>query len=148
MDERPNPAGEGRRAPFFLGLIGRSAERLDRRYGWPRLPRPIAIVTLIGLRDRLRRRNLFDTSADAPGQPMEPLPPGSRYLEARTIDGTYNDLKVPRMGSRGSRFGRNVPIDSTWPDPLPGILDPNPRTVSRELPTRHEFIPASTLNLL
>jgi hypothetical protein len=148
MDERPTPIGKERRAPFFLGLIGRIAERLDHRYGWSRLPRPIAIVTLIGLRDRLRRRNLFDTSADAPGPPLDPLPPGSRYLEARTIDGTYNDLKVPRMGSRGSRFGRNVPIATTWPEPLPGILEPSPRTVSRELLTRHEFIPASTLNLL
>ena len=50
------------------------------------------------------------------------------------------------MGSLGSRFGRNVPLEYTVREKNP--LEPNPRLVSRELLTRKEFIPATTLNLL
>jgi len=50
------------------------------------------------------------------------------------------------MGSLGSRFGRNVPLEYTVRETDP--LAPNPRLVSRELLTRKEFIPATTLNLL
>ena len=135
-----------RRRSFSSRLIGGIAQRLDRRYGWHRLPKPIAILTLIGLRDRLREENLYDTVAEAP--PAEPLPADSRWRTARTIDGTYNDLSSPQMGSRGSRFGRNVPLGKTWPQRVPDIMEPNPRVVSRELLTRDEFIPATTLNLL
>ena len=52
------------------------------------------------------------------------------------------------MGMIGARFGRNVPVDRTYPEPLPGLLDPNPRLVSRELLTRHEFTPATIVNVL
>jgi hypothetical protein len=67
-------------------------------------------------------------------------------MTARTLDGTYNHLEDPLMGSLGSRFGRNVPLEYTVREEDP--LEPNPRTVSRELLTRKEFIPATTLNLL
>ena len=77
-----------------------------------------------------------------------PIPTRPDYLGARTIDGTYNDLDDPLMGSIGSRFGRNVPLGHTWPDELPRLLDPNPRVISRELLTRETFEPATTLNLL
>ncbi|HYV02383.1 MAG TPA: peroxidase family protein, partial [Actinomycetota bacterium] len=52
------------------------------------------------------------------------------------------------MGSVGTRFGRNVPLDRTFPEPDPMILAPSPRLVSRELLTRDRFHPATTLNLL
>jgi hypothetical protein len=78
-----------RRRSFSSKLIGGLAQRLDRRYGWHRLPKPIAILTLIGLRDRLREENLYDTAAEASS--AEPLPADSRWRTARTIDGTYND---------------------------------------------------------
>jgi hypothetical protein len=52
------------------------------------------------------------------------------------------------MGAAGSRFGRNVPLEYTYPEPEPAIMSPNPRTVSRVLLTRHEFAPATTLNVL
>ena len=45
------------------------------------------------------------------------------------------------MGAAGSRFGRNFPISYGYPEPEPAILEPNPRTVSRELMTRHTFAP-------
>ena len=48
----------------------------------------------------------------------------------------------------GARFGRNVPLAGTHPEPLPGLLDPNPRLVSRRLLTRDEFKPATIVNVL
>jgi hypothetical protein len=130
----------------FVGL----AAEADRRFGWARLPKPLGILTLIGIRTRLREENLYDTGgpADAKaGAPGVPEPPAD-YLTARTTDGTYNDLHYPLMGSIGSRFGRNVPIALTQPDSEPTILQPNPSRVSLELLTRETFIPATTLNLL
>src|SRR5919112_3850711 len=120
-------------------------EALDRRFRWHRLPIPLGLLTLVGLRIRLRESNLHDTSS-ATVDP--PAPEGSRHLTTRTVDGTFNDLENPRMGSAGTRFGRNVPIELTYPENEWALLRPNPRTVSRELLTRHEFQPADTLNLL
>ena len=37
------------------------------------------------------------------------------------------------MGSAGTRFGRNVPLEHTYPETEPRLLTPNPRAVSREL---------------
>ena len=122
---------------LFSALLSAIAERLDRRIGWDRLPRPLGILAIIGLRDRLRHRNLFDTGLPDP-------PPGrswdARFRTARTIDGTYNDKDRPMMGSVGTRFGRNVPLAATRPEVLPRLLEPNPRTVSRELMTRDRFL--------
>src|SRR5262249_59341584 len=52
------------------------------------------------------------------------------------------------MGALGSRFGRNVPLEHTYVEPPEKMLEPSPRQISRELLTRDEFIPATTLNLL
>jgi hypothetical protein len=52
------------------------------------------------------------------------------------------------MGSVGCRFGRNVPLELTYPEPELRLMTPNPRDVSRELLTREEFQPATTLNVL
>ncbi len=131
---------------LFGSLLRRTSTRLDRRYGWDRLPKPLAVVGLVGLRSRLRKENLYDT---ATVHPLEPAgDPPERALRARTLDGSYNDLSSPRMGAIGARFGRNVPLDRTFPEQLPGLLEPSPRVVSRELLTRREFIPATTVNLL
>jgi hypothetical protein len=129
-----------------VGLLSWTSYRLDRRFGWDRLPRPLGALVLIGLRQRLRKRNLHDTGT---GVPVEPVPHGDdRHLTARTLDGSYNDLSDPSMGAIGARFGRNVPLERSWPEKEPAILEPNPRRVSRELLTRERFIPATTLNLL
>ena len=94
-------------------LLTSTAEALDRRVGWDKLPRVLAIPTLIGLRTRLRERNLYDTGRGPLDRPDVDRHP--RYLTARTLDGTYNDLDDPLMGSLGSRFGRNVPLEFTAP---------------------------------
>ncbi len=130
----------------FGSLYRRTATRLDRRYGWDRLPKWVAVYALAGLRSRLRKENLYDTETVHPLAPAGEPPP--RALRARTLDGSFNDLDSPRMGAIGARFGRNVPLDRTFPEQPPALLDPSPRVVSRELLTRREFIPATTVNLL
>jgi hypothetical protein len=129
-----------------MPLLTDLAERLDRRYGWDKLPKPIAIVTLIGLRNRLRQKNLYDTGRGPLDRPDVNDHP--RHLTARTLDGTFNDLDDPLMGSLGSRFGRNVPLEVTVRESDEELMTPNPRRVSRELLTRETFQPATTLNLL
>jgi hypothetical protein len=120
--------------------------RLDRRFGWDHLPRPLGVLALIGIRQRLRERNLYGTGT---GLPLASDPAGGdTHLTARTLDGSYNDLSDPAMGATGARFGRNIPLAKTWPEAEPAILTPSPRVVSRELLTRERFIPATTLNVL
>jgi hypothetical protein len=129
-------------------LYDEAAQTLDQTYGWHRLPLAVSLAVLIGLRNILRQRNLYDTTQE-PSIDMPPLdPPNARYLTARSPDGSYNDLHSPRMGMAGSRFGRNVPIAHTYPEGEAGILSPSPRSVSLELMTRTTFQPATTLNAL
>src|SRR6185312_14001346 len=105
------------------------------------------LLTLVGIRNTLRQNNLYDTGV--PQVTAEnPLPTHENVKRWRTEDGTSNDLKCPFMGSAGTRFGRNARLAETWQEPMPAIMTPSPRVVSRELMTRHTFTPATTLNLL
>ena len=124
-------------------LLTSTASALDRRFGWDKLPRPLGVLTLVGLRTRLREKNLYDTGAGS----ATAAPNGGPH-STRTFDGSYTDLERPAMGMIGARFGRNVPVDRTYPEPLPQLLEPNPRVVSRELLTRDEFKPATIVNVL
>jgi Animal haem peroxidase len=116
---------------------------------WHRLPTPLALLKLNQFRKKLRQENLHDTS-QLPDKEKLPKPvpdPNGRHLTARTADGSFNDLDRPEMGMAGTRFGRNVPLKEVYPDEK-NLMNPNPRTISRVLMTRDEFIPASTLNVL
>jgi hypothetical protein len=135
------------RGPMFTRVHAMIATALDQHVGWRNLPLPLQLFTLAGLRWKMRQTNLFDTSTPATQYPPVPRPQDGRYLVARTVDGSYNDLDDVRMGSAGTRFGRNVPIDRTYPS-TGELMQPSPRTVSRELLTREQFIPATTLNVL
>jgi hypothetical protein len=130
------------------GLVSDFAEKVDRSFGWARLPTVAAIPILIGLRDRLREKNLYDTGRGPLDKPPYEDPDVARHLGARMMNGTYNDLDDPLMGSLGSRFGRNVPLEHASPEEPKRLLDPNPRLISRRLLTRERFQPATTLNLL
>jgi hypothetical protein len=138
-------AGPGAR---FVRLFDRLALAVDRRFGWHSLPKPLGLATLLGLRNILRRENLYDTS----GYPVWNSPPlespQGRHTTERTADGSYNDLENPRMGMAWSRFGRNVPHRETFPEREPEIMSPSPREVSRALLTRDQFIPAVSVNAL
>ena len=128
--------------------FNRVTEEIDHSIGWDKLPPILGLPVLSGIRNTLRAHNLHDTAAT----PSIPIPPplaeGDRHLTARTPDGTFNDLSNPGMGAAGTRFGRNFPVEYSYPEPEPAILSPNPRTVSRDLLTRHKFAPATTLNVL
>ena len=136
------------RDTLFWRVYNGIAEKLDRWRGWHQLPTPLGLMVLVGIRNILRRENLYDTdqlpSVDVP--PILPWRP--EYRTQRSPDGSYNDLDNPAMGRAGSRFGRNVPLERVKREPINDILDPNPRTVSLELLTRREFQPATSLNAL
>jgi hypothetical protein len=130
------------------GLFSRVAEMVDQSHGWWRLPKPLGILVLIGIRDQLRANNLYDTGRGPLDRPPDHNPPADDRPTARTLNGTYNDLCDPLMGSVGSRFGRNVPLEYTNPEEHERLLDPNPRLISQRLLKRESFQPATTLNLL
>ena len=127
--------------------VSKKVDDLLKRREWYELPRLFAMLELINIRTQLRERNLHDTE-EPPFEKKEiPANLDPALREARTIEGTYNDLHYPKMGAVGCRFGRNVPLDHAVPHG-PTLLIPNPRVVSRELMTRDTFKPASILNLL
>ena len=112
---------------------------------WYELPYGSAARKLVEIRDELREKNLHDT--EDPPLESTSAPASAEAYPSRTNDGTHNDLRCPRMGSAGVRFGRNVPLEQTYPDTA-NLLNPNPRTVSLELLTRTEFQPAEIINIL
>ena len=120
------------------------AQLMDDKFGWDKLPSWLGIVTLVGLRSRLRAENLFDTGVgSAAAELADP-----RWLRARNPNGTYNDLEEPAMGARGVRFGRNIPLQRTYPQAEPWIRQPSPRLVSTRLLNRDALIPARGANAL
>lgn len=142
------PAESGYRNTRLWRIFHRITQGVDQRRGWDSLPIVPGLAVLTGIRNVLRRENLYDTG-QAPTINEEPLSPFKpEYTTRRTNDGSYNDLEHPKVGRAYHRFGRNVPLESTWPEPEPAIMEPNPRLVSRKLLTREEFVPATTVNNL
>ncbi|BDM69569.1 putative peroxidase [Streptomyces nigrescens] len=125
------------------------ATAVDRRIGWDKLPVLPGLLTLFGLRVKLRQKNLHDTTGLPFAHRPDPAPPSPSQRVNRTADGSHNDLGAPRMGMAGSRFGRNIPLDRIAPTTPESVLArPNPREVSRALLTRHEMTPADSVNSL
>ncbi|MEV4058190.1 peroxidase family protein [Amycolatopsis sp. NPDC049688] len=140
---------ENRRPGSLLGrAFGKLAELVDKSVGWDRLPVPLGLLELIGLRTQLRQDNLHDTS-HLPAVNTPPVPPAApEHLTSRTNDGSYNDLNAPSMGMAGSRFGRNIPLSRIAPADERTVLSPSPREISRALLTRTAFVPATSVNSL
>jgi hypothetical protein len=134
--------------PASSSLLVRTFTVVNRFVEWHELPAPLGLMNLVAIRKVLREENLYDTSPRSRGSTAAPAKPDPHRLYWRAEDGTYNDLDNPQMGRSGVRFGRNVPIEHTFPDPEPVLLSPSPRLVSRKLMTRDTFKPATTLNLL
>ncbi len=128
-------------------LFDSACTEIDQRVGWSSLPTVGGLVELVGIRNTLRAKNLYDTGVPQVTE-ENPLPAHVNVESWRTADGTSNDLKCPFMGSAGTRFGRNAPLPMTWQEPMPSLMTPSPRVVSRDLMTRESFTPATTLNLL
>lgn len=144
QSSQPSKYGDSKFARAHEAVSG----YLDYRFGWHRLPKPIGLAVLLGLRTTLRKQNLFDTSA-VPATRATVQPPAAHAVSNpyRSADGTNNDLQSPDMGMAGSRFGRNVPLVKAGlrSDEL---LSPSPREVSRVLMTRDQLIPATSVNAL
>ncbi len=132
---------------FFQRLYDKITGRVAVRHPWYTLPKALGLAELIGIRDTLRRENLVDTSRLPSVDPAQPPPYDESYRTARTADGSWNDLEHPEMGMAGTRFGRNVPLECTWPD-QGRMMVPNPREISRKLMTRDTFNPATAGNAL
>ena len=136
------------RSIFSRGLSA-TFRTVNRVVPWHRLPRYLGVLNLLAFRDELRERNLHDTEQAPSKRSTEPpIVCGEEAHRYRTVAGTCDDLSHPKMGSCEARFGRNMPLGETWPEKEPSLLEPSPRLISRRLMTRHEFIPATTLNLL
>ena len=61
-------------------LYSSATEAVDHRIRWARLPKPVAMLTLIGIRYRLRAKNLYDTGRGAADRP--PPAPTARTAPA------------------------------------------------------------------
>jgi Animal haem peroxidase len=137
--------------PYQPGLLRRLYDKITGKvavkHPWYQLPEALGLAELIGIRDTLRRENLVDTSRLPAVDPVKPPPYDPSYETARTADGSWNDLEHSEMGMAGTRFGRNVPLEYTWPD-RDRIMVPNPREISRKLMTRDTFNPAVAGNAL
>ncbi len=136
------------RSSAFWRIYTAVAQFVDQRRGWDKLSPPLGLAVLVGVRTRLRQRNLFDTQSlpiqDAPtAAPADP----KRRTE-RTPDGSWNDLEHPTMGMAGTRFGRNIPLEAIPTVTREDVLHPSPREVSRRLLTRHELAAAEGVNSL
>jgi Animal haem peroxidase len=138
-----------KRRSLLSRFFTQSTQALDQKVGWHRVPLPIGLMILVGMRIVLRERNLYDTTGVklTGSDGSASVNKEARCLTARTADGSYNDLEHPTMGSAGTRFGRNVPLNDAYPDGST-VLTPNPRTISLELLTRDTFQPVTILNML
>lgn len=137
--------------PYDPGVIGRAHSRLadaiDQKIPWYKLPKLLGLIELVGIRNTLREKNLFDTSRLPAVNPTQPPPYEAKFLTERSPDGSWNDLEHAEMGMANTRFGRNVPIENTWPDE-DRLLTPNPREISRRLMTRETLNAATGGNAL
>lgn len=116
---------------------------------WDKLPAWLGVLSLAELRSELRQKNLYDTETEASREAnARPRRCPVAFLTNRSPDGSYNDLSEPSMGCQRMRFGRNMPLDQVQRPSDERILTPNPRMIARELMTREQFQPATTLNIL
>lgn len=150
-DTRPTESTSTSDEPDEPGVVERALQHLataiDQKHPWYTLPEPAGLAELVEIRNTLRAHNLFDTSRLPAVDAVQPLPWNDKYLTERTPDGSWNDLEHGEMGMANTRFGRNVPIEDTWPD-VDRMLVPNPREISRRLMTREALNPATGGNAL
>jgi len=113
-----------------------AAEAVDQTIGWHRLPSVLGIPTLLAIRETMRESNLYDEGEYR--QPLDEEP--GEWVHWRSINGRFNDLQSPLMGSVGSRFGRNVPLACTRPEEPPDILSPDPFGPAQRLAVPGEVV--------
>lgn len=105
---------------------------------WYNRPQFLAILTLAYMRERLNAGNLG--TSYPPGRLVgfqatgQQPPPGVTHF--RTADGSWNNLDDPKEGAAGTRFLRNVALESIRPEIGEQLLTPNPREISLKLLSR------------
>jgi Animal haem peroxidase len=145
----PEVPGTDYRRSLFWRVYDGLSQVVDRAKGWDKLPTPGGLAVLIGVRNILRKKNLYDPSRAVPSVNLPPVPPRTpAHLTTRSVDGSHNDLDHPGMGMAKTRFGRNIPLDEVRPVTRTELMEPSPREVSRRLLVRKEFLPAETVNTL
>lgn len=102
---RPAPSPYRSSLPWrpYNGL----ATRLDRHFGWDKLPLPLALAVLAGVRNALRRNNLHDSellpSTDVPPPcPTGHRTPASARWTAPTTTSRLLAWAWPARGSAGT----------------------------------------------
>ncbi len=108
-------------------------------------------ITGTQMRDQLLKHNLYDATSDAKYERLNKRIRAQTLnceigKNARSADGSCNNLDNPAMGMVGVRFGRNVPLAETFHETPESLLSPNPREISRKLLTRTKFKPATIIN--
>jgi len=101
------------------------------------------LLKLSSIRKDLYKRNLFDPYVTRP-KTSEDCVGKTSY---RVSEGHCNDVDDPTMGAVWTRFGRNTDPKINYKKDY-DILYPNPRTISKELLERKEFLPVDFLNLM
>jgi hypothetical protein len=110
-----------------------------------------ATIMLAYRRYRLNKEQLFGAYPASAGTGFyrsQGMMPGW-VKNARTADGSWNDLSEPMAGAANTRFGFNTDPTQTPGETGQRLLTPNPRTVSRVLLTRKDgkLKPVPFLNL-
>ena len=110
-----------------------------------------ATIMLAYRRYRLNKEQLFGAypaNAGTGYYRSQGMMPGW-VKNARTADGSWNDLNDPMAGAANTRFGFNTDPTQTPAETGQRLLTPNPRTVSRVLLTRKDgkLKPVPFLNL-
>ena len=112
------------RWPF--SLYNDAASALDRHVGWDKLPKPVAMLVLIGLRNVLREKNLYDTGRGPLDKPRRLRPPAlpdrahaRRHLQRprRPADG---QPRQPLRAQRAARTRRCASRDAARAEPAHG----------------------------
>lgn len=117
--------------------------QVNRVVPWYKLPTPLAVMNLAGLRHDLREK-LQGTSQLVKDRNTTTPADCARWKGARSPNGICNDLTDPDMGRADLPFGRQQPLDQVackLPDGMP-----SPREVSLRLFTRKKFKPATIVN--
>jgi hypothetical protein len=132
-------------------VFGREKPTLSPWTTWYQQEGLRATIMLAYRRYRLNKEQLFGAYPASAGTGFyrsQGSMPGW-VKNARTPDGSWNDLTEPMAGAANTRFGFNTDPTQTPGETGQRLLTPNPRTVSRVLLTRKDgkLKPVPFLNL-
>jgi tetratricopeptide (TPR) repeat protein len=144
-------AGEkfGHTLQLLTKLLGNEPSSKSPWTSWYQQSSLRGTIMLARRRERLNREQLFPAYPKAEGTGFFRGKAGPDWVRnARSADGSWNDLNEPMAGAANTRFGFNTDPTKTVAETGERLLTPNPRTVSRVLLTRKDgFKPIPFLNV-